>query len=229
VVGDARVPDGELDGDHLASRQHRLELVNRVMLQLGADNLQLRGAVDIAQLHGDGEAVELALGQRVGAVLLQRVLGRYHEQRLGQIVADPIYGDRVLLHRFEQGRLSTRSGPVHLVEQDHVGEDGAGDELEGEGSLIEDRAPCDIRRKQIGGRLDPLERARQRAGQGAAQHRLAHSRHILHQEVASGEQGRGGRLYGGPLASDYLLDIGYQEPGAAGSRGAIHRRVIDPL
>ena len=100
VVGDARVPDGDLDGYHLAGRQHRLQLLDRVVLQLRANDLQLRGAVDVAQLHGDGKAVELSLGQRVGPVLLQRVLGRYDEQRFGQNMADPIHRDRVLLHRF---------------------------------------------------------------------------------------------------------------------------------
>jgi hypothetical protein len=64
------------------------------------------------------EAVELGLGQRVGALLLDRVLGGEDEERLRQRVGGPAGGDLVLLHRLEQRRLRLRRGPVDLVGQD---------------------------------------------------------------------------------------------------------------
>ena len=61
------------------------------------------------------EAVKLGLGQRIGALLLQRVLGRQHMERRRQRVALAGDGDFVLLHGLEQGRLGARAGPVDLV------------------------------------------------------------------------------------------------------------------
>src|SRR5438477_7349291 len=42
-----------------------------------------------------------------------------------------------LLHRFEQGGLRPGRGSIDLVDQDDVGEDGAGDEAERTGDLVE--------------------------------------------------------------------------------------------
>ena len=51
------------------------------------------------------EAVDLRLGQRVRALGLDRVLGREHEERVGDLVG--LVADRhlVLLHDLEQRRL----------------------------------------------------------------------------------------------------------------------------
>ena len=71
------------------------------------------------------EAVELGLGQRIGAFLLDRVLRGQHEERLGQRCRVPPDGDLVLLHRLQQRRLRLGRRAVDLVGQDHVGEDRA--------------------------------------------------------------------------------------------------------
>ena len=76
----------------------------------------------VAHLHGHGEPVELAFGQRVGAVLFHRVLGGDHDVRRGQRVGRAFDGDLALLHRLEQRRLGPRRGAVDLVDQHHVGE-----------------------------------------------------------------------------------------------------------
>jgi hypothetical protein len=54
-----------------------------------------------ADLQLEEEAVQLRLGQRVGAFELDRVLGRQHEEQARQWVADRADGDRLLLHRFD--------------------------------------------------------------------------------------------------------------------------------
>ena len=82
--------------------------------------LDRRGVVDADLRH---EAVGLGLGQRIGAFLLDRILGREHEERPGQgegLVAD---GDLALLHRLEQRRLDLGRGAVDLVGEHHLGED----------------------------------------------------------------------------------------------------------
>ena len=48
--------------------------------------LLLRRVVDEDHEH---EAVELRFGQRIGALLLDRILRREHEERIGQLVVTP--------------------------------------------------------------------------------------------------------------------------------------------
>ena len=69
------------------------------------EHRELGGAIGVAddQLHQ--EAVELGFRKRVGALVLDRVLGGQHPERLGQddrFVAD---GDLSLLHRLQAGRF----------------------------------------------------------------------------------------------------------------------------
>jgi hypothetical protein len=71
------------------------------------------------------EAVDLRLGQRVGALGLDRVLGRHDEERCGtgeRLAADR---DLVLLHDLEQRRLHLRRRAVDLVGEQEVAEDRA--------------------------------------------------------------------------------------------------------
>ena len=94
------------------------------------DDLELLVRGRVADPDHEHEAVELGLGQRVGAFLLDRVLRRQHEERLGQRVTVAAGGDLVLLHGLEQRGLGLGRRAVDLVGQDHVGEDRALDELE---------------------------------------------------------------------------------------------------
>ena len=75
------------------------------------------------------EAVELRFRQRIGALLLDRVLRGQHEERLGQRMPRAADGHLLLLHRLEQRGLRLRRRAVDLVGQDHVGEDRPADEL----------------------------------------------------------------------------------------------------
>ena len=68
------------------------------------------------------EPVELGLGERVGPFLLDRVLRRQHEERVGQRVAVAADGHLPLLHRLQQRGLGLGGRPVDLVGQDQVRE-----------------------------------------------------------------------------------------------------------
>ena len=48
------------------------------------DDHELLGGRRVVDQHLEHEAVDLRLGQRVGALRLDRVLGRHHEERIGQ-------------------------------------------------------------------------------------------------------------------------------------------------
>ena len=142
----------------------------------------------VAERHADHEAVELRLGQRVGALVLDRVLGRDHEERARQLVRVLVDGHVALLHALEQARLRLRRGAVDLVDEHDVREHRPGPELEAVLALVVDVRADHVRRQQVGGALDArvlgVERARQRASEGG----LADARVVLDQHVALGEE-----------------------------------------
>ena len=158
------------------------------------------------------EAVELGLGQRVGPVHLDRVLGGDDEERRGQrpgLVGD---GDVVLLHRLEQGALGARRGAVDLVGDHHVGEDRprfeAQPRLFGLGALDEDGGAGDVGGHQVRGELDPFRRQFEGAREGAREGRLAEAWNALEQRVAARDQADQRAAHGLGLADHDAADGG---------------------
>ena len=148
----------------------------------------LGAAVGVAERDPDHEAVDLGLGQRVGALVLDRVLRREHEERPRQLVGVDVDRDAALLHALEQARLGLRRGAVDLVDEHDVGEHRAGAELEPLLALVVDVGPDDVGGEQVRGALDARELAVDRARQRARERRLADARVVLDQHVALGEQ-----------------------------------------
>ncbi len=87
---------------------------------LAEEHLELLLGRRVAEADAHAEAVELRLGQRVGAVELDRVLRREHEERLRQRPRHAVDRDLALAHRLEQRRLRARRGAVDLVGEQHV-------------------------------------------------------------------------------------------------------------
>ena len=79
----------------------------------------------VADGHAQQEAVELRLGQRVGAFVLDRVLRREDEERRPELACLALGRHLPLLHRLEQRGLRLRRGAVDLVGEQEVGEDRA--------------------------------------------------------------------------------------------------------
>ena len=82
----------------------------------------LVGRVRIADVDLGEEPVELGFGQRVGALVLDRILRREHEKRIGERVRLPVDRHLVLLHRLQERGLRLRRGAVDLVGEQQVGE-----------------------------------------------------------------------------------------------------------
>ncbi len=68
---------------------------------------------------------KLRFGQRIGALLVNRVLRGHDEERLGQLADFAAGRDAFFLHGFEHGRLRLGRGAVDFVRQDQVGENRA--------------------------------------------------------------------------------------------------------
>ena len=136
------------------------------------------------------EPVELRLGEGIGALHLERVLRREHEERRIERVALPGDRDLVLLHRLEQAGLGLRRRPVDLVGEDEVGEDRARLEAEDPAATLldEDVRAGDVGRHEVRRELDPVERAVDDVGDRPDEHRLAEARDALEQRVAVGQQ-----------------------------------------
>ena len=181
-------------GEHvgeLADADDRAEVVERMPVELCLDDRELLIERRVAERGADQEAVELRLGQRERSLLLDRVLGRDDEERVGQRVRDAVDRDLMLRHALEQGRLRLRQRPVHLVDDEDVGEDRPGPELELPRVRVPHRQPGDVRGLEVGRALDPRDgRALDRPGQRAGEHRLRRTGYVLEEHVAlAGERG----------------------------------------
>ena len=155
---------------------------------MAGEHARLVGGVRVAEREPDHEAVDLRLGQRVGALVLDRVLRREDEERARELVRVDVDGDVALLHALEQAGLRLRRGAVDLVDEHDVGEDRAGAELEALLALVVDVGADDVGRQQVGRALHARELAVDRARERAGQRGLADARVVLDEDVALGEQ-----------------------------------------
>ncbi len=93
------------------------------VLDIRLQNLQLFVAAGIVDDDLEHETVHLRFGQRVGSLLLDRVLRGHHQERFIQRKGFAADRDLPLLHRFEQRALHLGRGAVDFVGQNQVGED----------------------------------------------------------------------------------------------------------
>ena len=76
-------------------------------------------------MKGSGRA---ATRQLEHVTVLEGVLRRDHEERVGKAVSLPLDGHLALLHRLEQRGLRAGRRPVDLVGEEDIGEDDTGEE-----------------------------------------------------------------------------------------------------
>ena len=190
MVGDRHLADDLLQLQDVGPGEHlgdvRLEGRGRQ-----PDDVELLVLVGVVDQDVEHEPVELGLGERVGPFLLDRVLRRQDEERVGQAVPLAADGHLPLLHRLEQRGLGLGRGPVDLVGQHDVGEDRPAEELEladaGRLVLLDHLGPGDVRGHQVGRELDPVVGQVQGVGQGVDHQGLGQAGHADQQAVAAGE------------------------------------------
>ena len=99
----------------------------------------------------------------------------------------------MFFHGFEQRALCFGRRAIHLVGQNQLGEYGAWLKFELAAVPAEHGNADDIGRQQVAGELDATEAEAEHAGQGLRQHRLAESRQVFDQQVATGQQAGNGQ------------------------------------
>ena len=151
----------------------------------------LEGGVRDPQL--EHEAVELGLGERVRALMLDRILGREDEKWWleGECLGSHRY--RQLLHGLQQRGLGLGRRPVDLVGQDHIGEYRAAHEPEHPASglriLLEHVGARDVGRHEIRSELNATEPEIERLGESRDQRGLGQAGNSHDKRVAAGQQG----------------------------------------
>ena len=210
-------PGGKFDhsrrGDHLADRA--LQEGQTARIEAGFQVLfgsprPLDDADEVLQIgmghpHLEEEPVDLGLGQRVGPLHFQGILGGQHLEGPGELGPLTPHGDGPLLHGFEEGRLGLGRRPVDLVGQDEVGEHRARFEPEAVvlGLVLDDdRGADDVGRHEVGGELNAGETEGQGLGQTPDEQGLAEAGDALEENVAFAEEGDQGQFHHGLLAHD---------------------------
>ncbi len=167
----------------------------------------LGGAAGVAQRDAQQKAVELRLGQGIGAELVERVLGGDDEKWLGQAARLSVHTHLALFHRFKQGALHLRPGAVDFVGQQHLRKHRAGVKHELAAVAVEHRNAQQIARHEVGGELRAGVLQPQRGGQSMGQRGLAHPRQIFDEQMTAGQQAAHGEFHLWALAFDNGFEL----------------------
>jgi len=158
----------------------------------------------IPQHRLEEEAVLLGFGQRIGPLVLDRVLGGEHHEGVRKRHLLPFESDAALLHRLQQRRLDLGRRPVDLVGEEDVGEDRPLPDPERSRLQIIDRCADDIGGHQVRRELDTTVLHRHQAGHRLGEQSLADARHALQQHMAASHDGERAEAHGILLPDDRL-------------------------
>ncbi len=154
------------------------------------------------------EAVELCFRKRERPLVLDRVLGREQEERVRQVARLAVDGYLLLGHRLEERRLRLRHRAVDLVDEDHVGEDRPGPELEVALLGVEEGEARHIGRLEVRRALDARRRrALDRVCDRAREHGLGSTGNVLEEHMAPAQHRGEDELDLLALAVDDRLDV----------------------
>ena len=113
-----------------------------------------------------------------------------------------IRADLPFFHGLEQRALRARAGAVDFVGQQQPREHRAGTEFEFLRRAVEHRYTEDVGRQQVAGELHTLPGQPQHLRQGVRERGLAHTRNVLDEQVAAGQQAGQRQAHGLALAED---------------------------
>jgi hypothetical protein len=215
--GNAVCGDGVVHGDGLHGVLHGQETggvghrVERHLFALTGDpvaeNVDLLRLRRVSEGHPHEEPVELRLGQRVGALVLNGVGRGEHMEGPSQGERLTLDGDLPFLHRLEESRLGLRRRPVDLVGQQQSGEERTAPEREVLAPLVVDEGAGQVAGQEVRCELGAGELQAQRRRERPSGQRLPKAGKVLNEDVAAGKDGaqdQGQRL---ALSHDGALDL----------------------
>jgi hypothetical protein len=195
---------------HLLRGQDGLHLIQKpIELRRLHQNPALGVLTRVPDGEAEEEAVELTLREGVGPVVLQGILGRKDEEWARQLKGLVVDGDPPFLHRLQESALGSRRSTVDLVGQEDVRKDRSRPRLELAGLRVEEGDTQHVRGQEIAGELNPSEGEAQGPGQRVCQRCLAHSGHVLEEDVPPGQEGGDGQAHHLPLPVEYDLYLIY--------------------
>src|SRR5690606_2419213 len=155
--------------------------------------------------------IQVGLGQGIGALLLDGILGGQHHERFVQPFGTPENGDHFLLHGLQKSGLGFGRGAIDFVGEEDLGENGPMDESQfplARGLVfLQDFGAENIRRHQIRSELDPIEIEVQGLAEAVDHGGLGHARHAYEQYMAAAKQGYEDFFQDLVLAHDDLADF----------------------
>ena len=194
VAADGRIDPHRLDGllrgeqvGGVGGPGHRLLLPTAGDAPVQDGPLLL--GVGVAEGQPREEAVELGLGQLVGALVLDGVRRGDDVEGAGQGEGRALDGDLPLLHRLQERGLGLGRGPVDLVGQQQVGEQRPLAEAELLAARVEEEGAGQVAGEQVRRELGPGEFEAERLREGAGGQGLAQPGEVLQEDVAAGEDG----------------------------------------
>ena len=164
-------------------------LLGRVRTEHAVREFQLAGAVGRVHRDLEHEAVFLRLGQRIGALVLDRVLRREDGKVRRKRMRVAVDRHPPLLHGLEQRGLRFRGGAVDFIGEQKGGEDRPFDEDELVLLHVENARAGDVGGHEIGGELDAVELAPEHPRERAHEQRFGDTGHALDERVVAGEDG----------------------------------------
>ena len=164
-------------------------LLHGVALQLAPEQVQLVPGLGIAQAQAQGEAVQLGVGQQLGAGGPRRVLGGDDQKGGGHRAGHAVHRHPALLHGLQQGGLGAAGGPVELIGQKQVAQQRAWLVLHLPGGLVVEGKAGEVGGHHIGGELDAVIFQPQGLRKGDGHGGLAHTGDVLQQDMAPGQDG----------------------------------------
>jgi len=159
------------------------------------------------QLDLEQEPVELGLGQGIGALVLDRVLGGGNHEGRRQGPGHAVDRDLALLHGLQECSLGLGRRPVDLVGKQQVGEHRSLTEGELGAVRVVDQRSGDVAGHEVGRELHPLGPDVQRGSNRADEQGLGHTGHALEQDVAPAQQRDEDAGHRGVLPDDCLGDL----------------------
>lgn len=163
-----------------------------------------RGVID-EQL--EKKTVRLRFRQGVGSFLLDGILRRHDEERLGQRMGFPANRHLALLHRFEESALDLGGCAIDFIGQNEVGEDGT--EMRAKLAILRLKYHCadHVAGEQIGRELDTFELHAEGHAERAHEEGLGQAGHTFEQNVPVGQQGHEQALDYGILSDDSFANF----------------------